>query len=153
MHVTSAVQNYLMQIGRKLGFGVTIERVDRTGDGKFPNSDYSVRRISKNEHGWYDTIAVFSLAQMPGCCGICISHGSFVYTDYRGKGIGSILNQLRQEIAREDGYTILMCTDVVGNEPQRKLLRRNKWRDILFLNNKRTDNEVALSIKELYSSD
>jgi GNAT superfamily N-acetyltransferase len=50
------------------------------------------------------------LTTMPGCCGIVISTNAYVYPDYRGKGLGHLLNRMRQQIAYEWGYGLIFAT-------------------------------------------
>jgi len=90
-------------------------------------------------------IAEFTLVPMIGCCGICVSTRASVIPEYRGKGLGTLLNLLRIDIAREAGYSILLCTDIEKNEYQRKILRANGWRDLTSFINKRTKNHVYIS--------
>jgi hypothetical protein len=94
-------------------------------------------------------IARFSLAQLHGCCGICVSYHSIVYPPFRNIGIGSILNKMRFEIAKSVGYGILMCTDVVANIPQRKILENNGWEEVHMFTNPRTDNRVSIHVINL----
>ena len=77
-------------------------------------------------------IATFSLTEMPGCCGVLISFHSEVSSKFRNKGIGTILNQLRIEIAELLGYTVLMCTDKATNINQSKILKKNGWKSIVI---------------------
>ena len=60
--------------------------------------------------------------------------------------IGTILNQLRQDIGRLLGYSSIICTDIQQNTNQRKLLETNGWKDIHSVINKRTNNRVYLSV-------
>lgn len=93
--------------------------------------------------------ATFALLPMPGCCGICISTGAYVCSDLRGRGLGTILNTIRIEIARYMGYTVLLCTDVESNKAQRAILAKNGWKDIYQFVNKRTKNTVNISVIDL----
>lgn len=94
-------------------------------------------------------ISSFTLQQLPGCCGVCVSHDNRISLKYRGKGLNNILNQFRIDIARDLGYTILMCTDVHDNIAQKKTLVKNGWQDIFRFRNKRTNNLVDISIVQL----
>lgn len=94
-------------------------------------------------------ISSFSLQQLPGCCGICVSFHNNIDPKFRGNGLNVILNNFRIELARYLGYTILMCTDVHNNIPQKKTLIKNGWQDIFRFRNKRTDNLVDISIVQL----
>jgi hypothetical protein len=93
--------------------------------------------------------AQFSLVQFPGCCGAMISYHAAVFAPYHEQGLGTLLNELRKYIARARGYTILLATDLTGNEPQRKILRKNGWKDIYTFTNRRTWNSLALSVVQL----
>lgn len=107
----------------------------------------SKKTLQKNEFPL--EISAFKLVQMPGCCGICISTGVSIHPSYRGRGLNTLLNNMRIELARLGGYTLLMCTDLVNNIPERKTLDKNYWRDIYLFKNLRTSNELAISIRDL----
>ena len=94
-------------------------------------------------------ISQFKLIQMPGCCGICISTGTYVNPDFRGKGVNIILNNFRIDIATYLGYGLLMCTDLKSNIPQMKTLDKNGWKHIHEFKNPRTGNILNVTIKEL----
>ena len=94
-------------------------------------------------------ISRFELAQMLGCCGICISTGTYVHPDFRGKGVNSLLNNFRIDIAKCLGYGLLMCTDLKSNTPQMKTLDKNGWKHIHEFENPRTKNILNITIKEL----
>jgi hypothetical protein len=97
----------------------------------------------------YDYIAGFVMCQLPGCCGICLSTKAYVSYSLQGRGLGLILAKLRIAIAKEAGYTVLMCTDVDTNVPQRKIMSRLGWKDIYQFNNLRTGNDVNISVLDL----
>ena len=94
-------------------------------------------------------ISQFKLIQMPGCCGICISTGTYVHPDFRGKGVNILLNNFRIDIAKHLGYGLLMCTDLKSNTPQMKTLDKNGWKHIHEFKNPRTGNILNVTIKEL----
>jgi len=96
-----------------------------------------------------NVIARFRLYPMINCCGICVSTEAMVQEGYRGRGLGTLLNNLRIDIARYLGYGLLMCTDVVTNTYQRKVLAHNGWRDVWRFVNPRTTNTVAVSVINL----
>ena len=94
-------------------------------------------------------ISKFELAQMLGCCGICISTGTYVNPEFRGKGVNIILNNFRIDIATHLGYGLLMCTDLKSNISQMKTLDKNGWKHIHEFKNPRTGNILNVTIKEL----
>jgi GNAT superfamily N-acetyltransferase len=94
-------------------------------------------------------VAMFNITTMPGCCGICLSTGSFIHPSFRGQGIGKLLNKLRIEFARNLGYGLLLCTDRDDNTASRKILQANGWKDVYQFINPKTGNLVHLSVKDL----
>jgi len=96
-----------------------------------------------------DEVSSWRMVEFPGCCAFCISTGVYVNTAFRKRGVNRIANELRQWIAREFGYTALICTDVETNIPERKTLQANGWKDVLRVTNRRTQRVVNLSVKEL----
>jgi hypothetical protein len=94
-------------------------------------------------------VASWELYRMPHCCGIVVSCRAFVAEEFRHKGLGTVLNNLRQEIGRGLGYSLMMCTDIETNSPQRKLLKTNGWRDLTSFVNARTKNRVLVSCVNL----
>ena len=94
-------------------------------------------------------ISTFRLLQMVGCCGICISTGTYVNPEFRGKGVNSLLNNFRIDIAKHLGYGLLMCTDLKSNISQMKTLDKNGWKHIHEFKNPRTGNILNVTIKEL----
>lgn len=94
-------------------------------------------------------IASWELVPMVNCCGIIVSTRAQVLPAYQKRGLGTLLNNMRMDIARELGYSVLLCTDVEGNTPQRKILRVNGWKDVFSFVNRRTRNTVHISVINL----
>jgi hypothetical protein len=94
-------------------------------------------------------VARFKLVPMINQCGICVSTEAWVHDDWRNKGLGALLNGFRVDIARLDGYSVLLCTDVESNVYQRKILKSNGWTDIFKFVNKRTHNTVFITVINL----
>lgn len=111
-----------------------------------------VVRLKDRSVGYQGTIAKFRLQQLPGCCGVLVSYHANVKLAWRCKGLGTILNKMRQQIAWNKGYTLLLCTDVMENDPQQKILERNGWVPVTEFKNRRTDNEVGLYLNHLADS-
>lgn len=94
-------------------------------------------------------VSTWRLYQMPHCCAYIVSCNVQIREEFRNKGVGSVLNKLRQEIGKLLGYTSMLCTDIEQNTAQRKLLKKNGWTDIHEIVNKRTKNKVYLSVIDL----
>lgn len=91
-------------------------------------------------------ISSWKLYQLPHCCAYMVSCNVYIEEEYRKKGIGTILNQLRIEIGKHLNYSSILCTDVKQNKGQRAILAKNGWEDIHSIKNKRTRNLVYLSV-------
>lgn len=96
-----------------------------------------------------DHIASFELALMPGCPNICISYGAWVSNEFRGRGIGTYLHDLRQQIAKYWGCQLMLATDDRDNAHQSKILKRKRWKTLLEFDNYISGHKVALRTKRL----
>lgn len=94
-------------------------------------------------------LASWELYQMPHCCGICVSCAADVHPTFRNKRIGTVLNGLRQDIAKALNYSLLFCTDKENNPPMTKLLATNQWKRLYTFRNRKTGNNVNLSCIDL----
>ena len=93
--------------------------------------------------------ASWTFSPFPGCCGILVSTSAYVVPSFQGKGLGSLLNNLRKDLTKEFGYSCLVCTDNIDNIPQRKILRKNGFNDLKIFKNSRTGNTLAISCYEV----
>jgi GNAT superfamily N-acetyltransferase len=89
-------------------------------------------------------VSNFTFSPMPGNCGIVVSNGVFVHPEWRKRGLGKLLNLVRIDIASMLGYGALLCTDVLDNIPQQKILGSNGWADIYRFINPRTKNNISV---------
>lgn len=107
------------------------------------------RALGINPVSVIQTLAHFELIAMPGCCGIVISTNCWTLHRIQRFGIGQFLHQLRIKIAKEWGYSILMCTDVDSNTIQKHILEKNSWKQIQQFKNTRTNHVVNIHTLEL----
>ena len=112
---------------------------------EYENNDHYLCSVYKNK----ELITSFKLYEFPKCCAILVSCNAVVTNNFVNLKIGTITNILRQDIARLLGYSCLMCTDVEQNKFQRQLLKTNGWSDIYNVMNKRTNNNVFLTVINL----
>ena len=108
---------------------------------------YTVNRNDLGKHK--GQITSFGLAQLTGCCGICVSTAAYVYEQYRKKGVNKLTNRFRQTIARHAGYGLLLCTDIANNTPEKRTLLAEGWQDIFRFTNPRTSRVLDISVKVL----
>lgn len=160
------IEKYKLEIEKLLGIKIGFKTFDKTHRFNRPLKDYDFAYVKEYDSGltihvvkdesiegthltMSNIIASFTLVQLNGCCGICVSTGALVDTNFQGKGLGTLLNNFRQEIAKCQGYTVLLCTDQDKNERQRAILKKNGWKDVYKFTNKRTGNLLNITIKEL----
>lgn len=124
-------------------------------DGKKYHGKYSInikynREYETQTYRNIQRICFFTIVQLPGCCGVLISTGAYVSPEFRNLGIGTILNNLRKEIAKKVlGYSLLLCTNRMDNRAQQTILRKNGWEKIHTFKNSRTDNKIAIHVVQL----
>ena len=111
---------------------------DTTCDEKSPDKVWFTYQLSN-----------FNLTQLPGCCGVCVSYHAWIADRLRGKGLGTLLCGIRKNIARALGYGCLLCTDVVDNIPQQRVLAKNGWKEIHKFENPRTQHDVNIHVVNL----
>lgn len=136
-------EQILKQISQILGIKIEVSYVNNFS-GKSEQGLFVIIDLDNNS-----AISEFRLVQLPGCCGICISTGAFVNSEYQNKGIGKLLNSYRILQAKEWGYGALMCTDIVTNEYQNRILVKNNWLNLAQFNNPRTGNDVNIHYIDL----
>ncbi len=103
--------------------------------------------ILKNERTieYITTTAKFSMSFMPGNRRTIISHGVVVEPEFRNKGEGRKLLQLREELAVEAGVNLLLATVKNYNAPEIHLLKTSGWKRLT----NRKDTKTSLWGKQL----
>lgn len=94
-------------------------------------------------------IGSFTLAPMPGNCGIVVSTATWLPARVRGSGLSYVLHHFKEDIARKAGYSIMLCTVVQGNEPQVKGATNVGWKFWYRFMNRRTNNVCEIGVKIL----
>lgn len=85
----------------------------------------------------------FNIQQLPGCCGVCVLHHVSVSYKYLNKGYGKLTFEQAKGIAKQMGYTVMLCTTVEQNIST-KIANKTNWVTAFRFRNKRTDNLVNL---------
>lgn len=110
--------------------------------------EYSIHTL--DTYTKYETnIALFSIYPYNTSDKICVATNAITSYGYQRKGIGKALNDLSILIAKDLGFKLIICTDVSNNTPERKILDKNGWKHIFDFRNRRTNNMVTLSVKNL----
>jgi hypothetical protein len=116
------------------------------GDGvKYPSTDWAVgdyRVVTKDGK----EISKWKLYQLPHCCGVMVSCDVVVMPEFRNKRVGTLLNNLRQDIGRILRYSCVLCTDIDQNEHQKRILETNGWKTIHKFINIKTKNKVNINV-------
>lgn len=94
-------------------------------------------------------IGHFYFSPMPGCCGIIVSHHTYLNRDKRSSGFSEPFRNLKEELAKKLGYTRMIATTQMDNVPGVKNMFKSKYRIVDTFTNKRTGNLLGLGIKRL----
>jgi GNAT superfamily N-acetyltransferase len=115
---------------------------------EFKRNPFSVKMDFKDSVG--KSMATFTLKEMINCCGILVSTRTEVSNDYRGKGLAQELMLLKEELARQYGYSCMMATvNMTGNPAEVHILEKFGWKCVNDFNNSRTKNKVGVFVKNL----
>lgn len=90
-------------------------------------------------------ISTFSLSTLHGCCGVLVFYNAYVNPKFRGNGVGSELNKIALRIGKSLNYGSIICTDVINNEYQEKILKKNNWKNLFNFKNPNTNNSVNIN--------
>jgi GNAT superfamily N-acetyltransferase len=128
-------------------------------DGKILNLEMVLRDVQKRRHemiggsfiflNHHNCIYQFRIESFNGCGGVAIVRDVYLHESFRGKGLGIKFLNLQEELAKDFGYSAMMCSVVLGNHPQQKILAKNDWKVMALFHNKRSGNHVRLYYKKL----
>lgn len=82
--------------------------------------------------------AQFSLTQLPGCCGVMVSFHAHVLERIRRMGLGRKLTELRERLAKDQGYSYILAIVTGDNEAQMKVMDKQGWKKLDTFQNFRT---------------
>jgi hypothetical protein len=88
-----------------------------------------------------DSLSSFTLGELPNCCGVTVLQ-SFLTTLPLKKGFGSLINKIAIAKAKEQGYTLVMGTDLASNRSHKAMLLKNGWSLVDTFVNNRTKNKL-----------
>lgn len=142
--------SYACELSRLTGLGdIGVNGREGSSPGSMWFTVYSSTAGKHANGDWRTPISWFSLSELPGCCGILVSHNAHVCQEYRGRGVGTLLNELRIHMAHKFRYSILLCTTDIYNKAENKVLDRNKWKSIQKFKNERTGNSISVNSVDL----
>lgn len=87
-------------------------------------------------------IAHSCFSQLPGCCGVLVSHGLKVMPKFRRQGCAGLLHDVKEYLARRMGTGKLLCTVQTANEPEKNRLRKSGWVYSSSFHNPRSGNSI-----------
>ena len=94
-------------------------------------------------------LATFSLDDLPGCCGVCVSYHASTEQEFRKCGIGRIINRFRLALAKALGYGQIVCTVISTHHEQIQILKENGWNETFGFTNPKTKNSILFFRKDL----
>lgn len=91
----------------------------------------------KENENIFGYTATWQMVTLPGTCGICLAHNA----TRLGGELKDLFDKVRIEIARLDGYGLLMYADIGHFN---KVSESNGWRTVDQFRNPRTGNNVEI---------
>jgi hypothetical protein len=88
----------------------------------------------------------FTLAPLPGCCGVVVSIDSYLA---KNEASGKIFHELKAAVARELGYSRMIATTQTRNFPELIGAAKNGWKMHEAFINKRTGEQLTVMEKAL----
>lgn len=107
---------------------------------------FDVFRVSENSR---INIGQFRFSSLPGCPGIVVSHGTFLNKNTRGQGLSDDFRKLKERLAKELGYSVMIATVDLSNIPGVGNLMKSKYDICKTFRNGRSDHEVGFGWKVL----
>lgn len=83
------------------------------------------------------------MSQLPGCCGVCVSHDSCVMASHQHKKLATICMGLKKAIAKQLGFTMMLVTDKDYNIYNTKVFDKHGFKPCFEFKNARTSNAVT----------
>lgn len=72
-------------------------------------------------------VSRFSISILPGCRKVVVFHGVTVEPTHRNQGLSKLLHGYRLAVAERYGAKTAMCTVLVGNSVEKKILTGYGW--------------------------
>ena len=135
-----------------MGAGFFLMKEEEALKSTQPEQMRCLRHVPPGGEGFYlnGSIAQFNLTQFPSCCGLLLSYTTMVRSEWQKKGIGALVMELKEHIARETGYSRLMGTLTLPSMiAEKKLWDRSGWKVVEEWRNRRSGNMVVTGQKSL----
>jgi hypothetical protein len=101
------------------------------------------------ETGLKDMYGRFTFATLPGNCGIVVSTDTWIAEKWRRQGSAARLHKIKDIIARQLGYSLMLSTTISTNMPQVVSAAKAGWKFVDHFKNGRTNNQCLIGIKHL----
>lgn len=127
----------------------------KNGEGRLQFQKEESIRIARKQQRIYSNQfhdsewSVYNLTQLPGCCGVVVSHGSWLDPNKRGIGLGEYFHKERLNLAEYLGYSCMVATTTDQNKAEQHILEKNGWKKVHTFENYRTGNVVQIWIKDI----
>jgi ribosomal protein S18 acetylase RimI-like enzyme len=92
-------------------------------------------------------VAHFNYDSLNAAPGLIHSHSAWIHPDYRGKGIGRLLRELKDDCVKQYNGGIILCTVHQANAKQIHLLETCGWKRMFSYTNYKKCNHIYLYVK------
>lgn len=94
-------------------------------------------------------IGYFYFSPMPGNCGMVVCHNMSLTEMSRHTGLSQTVRDLKEKIARQLGYSVMIATTDTGNVPAAGNMLKSKYKVVHTFTNKRTNNHIWVGVKNV----
>lgn len=125
------------------------EDTAKDGKGLDKQTKFILWSVGNREGSVAREFGQFYFSPMPGCCGVVVSHHTFLNKDSRHSGVSDNFRKIKHELAKALGYTVMLATTQMENLPGVGNMMKSNYKIPLTFTNKRTNNLIGLGYKVL----
>lgn len=92
-------------------------------------------------------IGGFSFTTLPGCCGVVVSHNTWLTEQTKHSGVSDPFRELKEEIAIKCGYSMMIATTDMSKVPSVGNMIKSKYNIFKTFTNKRTNHLLGIGYK------
>lgn len=137
---------YWVSLVAKTAPDVDVDEMIKHEKGLFKDVMFTLVRRSANSE---IEIGRFYLSPMPGCCGIVVVHGMWLNEKTRGQALSDPIRKLKTDLCKALGYSQMIATTRMDQIPAVGNFFKSKYNIVKTFTNRRTDNLLAIGLKDI----
>lgn len=134
---------YVQTVSKSLNEYSTVDK------GLYDETVFTFWSVNNREGSKPKELGSFHFSPMPGCCGVVVSHNTFLNKDYHHSNVSNPFRKIKHELAKALGYTLMIATTQMENLPGVGNMIKAGYMMPKTFTNKRTGNLIGLGYKVL----